>query len=216
MIVDVIVLAVIIIAAIIGRKKGLTVCLLNVLSVVLALIVAFCLYKPIGNSVIKNTKIKENLKQSIQTKIPLNDADFSIQTNSNLPAPVKKYIESVSKNATEEKDKKIDSTADSLADGVIYIAVFLVIFIVVRAILLVVKILSKVINKLPVLKQIDHIGGTICGAIEGILITYAILAVISIISPILEETAILKQINKSHIAKNMYNNNIVIERMYDK
>lgn len=216
MIVDVIILIIIVLAAIIGRKKGLAVCIINLLSVVLALIVAICLYKPIGNAVINNTKIKENLKTSIQSKIPLSDADFSVEANSDLPAPIKKQIESITTNATQEKDKKIESTADILANGIIYIGTFLLIFIIVRAILLLVKILSKVINKLPVFKQIDHIGGTVCGVIEGIFITYAILAIISIISPAIGENKILENINKSHIGKSMYNNNIVIERMYNK
>ena len=163
MIVDVIILIIIVLSAIIGRKKGLAVCIINLLSVVLALIVAIWLYKPIGNAVINNTKIKENLKTSIQSKIPLNDADFSVEANSDLPAPIKKQIESITTNATQEKDKKIESTADILANGIIYIGTFLLIFIIVRAILLLVKILSKVINKLPVFKQIDHIGGIICG-----------------------------------------------------
>ena len=216
MIVDVIILIIIVLSAIIGRKKGLAVCIINLLSVVLALIVAIWLYKPIGNAVINNTKIKENLKTSIQSKIPLNDADFSVEANSDLPAPIKKQIESITTNATQEKDKKIESTADILANGIIYIGTFLLIFIIVRAILLLVKILSKVINKLPVFKQIDHIGGIICGVIEGIFITYAILAIISIISPAIGENKILENINKSHIGKSMYNNNIVIERMYNK
>ena len=216
MIVDVIILIIIVLSAIIGRKKGLAVCIINLLSVVLALIVAICLYKPIGNAVINNTKIKENLKTSIQSKIPLSDADFSVEASSDLPAPIKKQIESITTNATQEKDKKIESTADILANGIIYIGTFLLIFIIVRAILLLVKILSKVINKLPVFKQIDHIGGIICGVIEGIFITYAILAIISIISPAIGENKILENINKSHIGKSMYNNNIVIERMYNK
>ena len=90
---------------------------------------------------------------------------------------------------------------------------FVGVFLVIRAVLLIVKILSKIINKLPILKQLDHLGGAIIGIVEGIIVVYFIFAIISTISPVFENTQILDQINSSFIGKMMCNNNIIMNRI---
>ena len=92
--------------------------------------------------------------------------------------------------------------------------VFIAIFIIVRIVLALVKIVSKLIDKIPGLKQINKLGGGICGAIEGIIIVYAIFAVISMISPIISNTIILEQIYNSNIGSIMYNNNMILKSIY--
>ena len=61
--------------------------------------------------------------------------------------------------------------------------------------------------KLPILKQFNKLGGTIFGALKGLLIVYVILAVVYLISPLLKENA-TKSIDETILTKAMYNNNI--------
>lgn len=216
MIVDLIIIAIIVIAIILGKIRGLTVTLVNVFSFIIALVVAFMLCKPIGNFIIEKTSIDDNIKQTIKTNIPMNDANFSIDDSSNLPKQMKDYINNIGSSATQSKDEMIENVSSELTKEIIYIICFIAIYIIVKVALLVVKLISKFISELPVFHEIDSIGGAICGAIEGILIVYFIFTIISIASPILEGTPIVKQINNSYVGKFIYNNNIIANNVIKK
>ncbi len=213
MIVDIIIIAIVILSLILGRHKGLTVCLVNFFSLIIALVVALMFYKPVGTYFRENTPIGENVKQVIKENLPMNDEELKVEDNSILPVGMKKYINEQAKNANNAKDEAIENISTQLSTEVINIVSFVGIFIIARAILLLVKILSKIINKLPILKQIDHLGGAVIGAIEGVIIVYFAFAVISTISPVFENTAVLEQINNSFIGKAMYNNNIIMNKI---
>ena len=216
MIVDLIIIAIIAIAIFVGKMRGLTVTLVNVFSFIIALVVALVLCKPIGNALIENTKIDDNIKQTIKENIPMNDADFTINDNYNLPKQMKEYINNIGSSATHSKDEMIENVSTELTKEVIYIICFIVIYIAVKIALIVVKILSKFISKLPVLKEIDSIGGAICGAVEGVIIVYFVFTIISISAPILSGTPVIDQVNKSYIGKFIYNNNFIANRVIKK
>ena len=86
---------------------------------------------------------------------------------------------------------KLENNCEIVDEGDFDESSIIAIFIIVKLALFIVKILSKFITKLPGLKQMDHIGGAICGAIEGIMFVYFVFAVISISAPALEETKII-------------------------
>ena len=213
MIVDLIILVLIIVAIILGRHKGLTVCLVNFFSLIIALVVSLMLYRPVSNYIMEKTPIGNNIKETIKQNIPMNDEELKVDDSSILPEGMKNYINEQAKNANEAKDEAIENVSTQLATEVVSIVSFLGIFIIVRAVLLIVKILSKIINKLPILKQIDHLGGAIIGAIEGIILVYFAFAVISTISPVFENTKVLEYINDSYVGKMMYNNNIIMNKI---
>lgn len=213
MIVDIIILIIIVLAMIIGRHRGLTVTLVNFFSLIIALVVALLFYKPVGNFFIEKTPIGENVKQVIKQNIPMSEGEIEIEANSHLPEGMKDYINEQVSNANETKDEAIETISTQLSSEVIMIVSFVGIFLIVRAALVILKIISKIINKLPILKQLDHLGGAIVGIVEGIIIVYFIFAVISTISPVFENTQILEQINHSYFGKMMYNNNIIVNRI---
>lgn len=213
MIVDIIILGVIILSILLGKNKGMTVCLVNIFAVIVALIIALMFCRPAANYIIEKTPVGENLKQTVKKSIPMNDGEITIDENSNLPKAMKEYINNQVKNVNDTKDNVIESVSQEITQEIVTVISFIGIFIIVRAVLLIIKIVSKIINKLPILKQIDNLGGAICGAVEGIIAVYCILAVISIISPVIENTQILNQINNSYIGKAMYNNNIIVKKL---
>lgn len=216
MIVDIVIIAILIIAIIVGRMKGLTVCLVNLVSLILALVLAFMFYKPLGNIVIDNTEIDDNIKQVIIKNFPMNDTDFKIENTENLPTQIRDYINSTTEGLTEQKNETIENIAKELTTQVIYVLSFITIFIVVRIVLSIVKLLAKIIDKLPVFKQINNLGGAICGFVEGAIVVYIAFAIISIMSPMIENTGIPKLINDSYLGKQMYNNNLVTNIVFKK
>ena len=211
MIVDLIILVIVILSIILGRHKGLTVCLVNFFSLIIALVVALMLYKPVSNYLYEKTPVGENVKQVIKQNIPMSEEEFQIGEDSILPEAMKNYINDQAQNANQTKDEAIENVSTELSKEIINIISFVIIFIVVRIALLLVKVISKIITKLPILQQIDHLGGAIVGAVEGIILVYFAFAIISTISPMLENTKVLEQINDSYVGKTMYNNNVLMK-----
>ena len=216
MIVDLIILAVVVLSGIIGMKKGFTVCIVNLVAVIVALVLALLLCKPLANVIIQNTEIDDGLQTTIASALPMNGEEISFNENANLPEGIKNYLTNTASTINDAKNNTIESVSRTLAEEIIIVISFIIIFVVARAVLLVVKIVSKVINKLPVLKQLDKAGGFIVGLIEGLLFVYAMLAIISILAPAISTTPILGAINDSFAGKIMYNNNIVLNKLYNK
>ena len=68
LILDLIVLVLLLLFVAVGAKKGLTVCLVNIFSLIIALVLAFLLCRSVGDVVIKNTSLDDNIKNTIYDK----------------------------------------------------------------------------------------------------------------------------------------------------
>ena len=75
-IIDLIIVGIIALCIISGYIKGITGSLIKILSFVLSLVVAFILFVPVSNFVIKNTEIDENIEKSIRETV-LSDEENS-------------------------------------------------------------------------------------------------------------------------------------------
>ncbi len=213
MVVDIIIIILLLVSILIGKHNGMIVSLINIFSLIIALVLAFLLCKPVGNTIIENTNFDENLKTVISERIPMSDTEINVE-NTNLPEVMKTHIQDAANDVNETKNSAIDRTSTELSTEIIYVISFIAIFIVVKVLLFILKIVSKLITKLPVLKQIDHAGGAVCGLFEGIIVVYAIFAIISVLSPVINNTVVMDQINSSNIGKQIYNNNILLNKLY--
>ena len=69
MIIDGVIIVIFLLCIGLGYYKGLTGSLLKIISFVLALVIAFILFKPIANFVVDNTNWDENLEQAIRQMV---------------------------------------------------------------------------------------------------------------------------------------------------
>ena len=214
MVVDLIILIIMVSAIFVGLKKGLISCVIDILAVVIALVLAIVLCRPITNVIVENTNFDENLAQTISSNIPLSDTDFTVEADSSLPEGVKEYINGITSNVNTSKEEAFNAIGKELAGGIITVIVFVAIFIIVRIILAIIKVVAKIIDKIPLLSQVNKVGGAVLGAIEGAIIIYAIFAVISMIAPVISNTGLLELIYNSNIGSIMYNNNFVLNSIY--
>ena len=214
MAVDLIILIIMVSSIFVGLKKGLISCIIDIAAVVVALILAILLCRPITNIVIENTNFDESLAKTISQNIPLSDTDFKVEANTNLPEGIVSYINSITENVNTSKEEAFNAIGVELASGIISVIVFIAIFVIVRLVLALIKVVSKIIDKIPLLSQVNKVGGAICGAIEGAIIIYAIFAVISMIAPVISNTNLLELIYNSNIGSMMYNNNLVLNSIY--
>ena len=208
-IVDLIIIAVVLLFIFLGYKKGLTGSLIKLLSFIIAIVVAFVLYKPVANAVIENTVIDDNIRTTLSATLGVEDKTEN--TEENVPSTIMDNINKEIENATDEvKANVIDHTTITIVN----IGSGIVIFLAVRVILVLISLFAKILTDLPVIKQVDKLGGLAYGVIEGIVIVYAVLAVISLTSVIWANNAVVTAIAKSSLGEMLYNNNIILNLLF--
>lgn len=217
-IIDAVILGILVLCIAMGYRKGLTGSLLKIISFVLALVIAFVLFKPVSNFIIDKTNWDENLEQGIRDTILGSDKQgemISQEENQNMPSVMLDYINKTVENAgNEAKEAVADATARQVAIMIINSGVWFALLLVARIVLIFVKGLANIITSLPIIKQFDKLGGIIYGLIEGFVIIYAILTVLSFVSPVVSGTGILDAVQKSFIGSAMYNNNLLLKLIF--
>jgi uncharacterized membrane protein required for colicin V production len=214
MIVDLIIGVIIILFLIIGYKKGLVFCLINLATFIVAIVLAFALCSPVAELVKNTTEIDENMKSFIVSHMPGGE-EIDLKANEQLPEPIRNAIDGSVTSINEAKEKAIDATATEITNNVLKAICFVAIFFLVKILMFVLKVVSRIFTKIPVIEQINTLGGMIVGALEGLILVYVIFGVISLISPMLTNTAIVDSINDSFFGKMMYNNNVVVKYIYN-
>ncbi len=217
-IIDAIVIGILILCIAIGYRKGLTGSLLKIISFVLALVIAFVLFKPVSTFIIDKTDWDENLEQGIRDTILSSDKQEELSSqeeNKNMPEVMINYInKTVEEAGNEAKEAVADATARQVAIMIINSGVWFALFLVSRIVLIFVRGLANIITNLPIIKQFDKLGGIIYGLVEAFIIIYGILAVLSFASPVVSGTGILEAVQKSFIGSVMYNNNLLLKLIF--
>ncbi len=212
-IIDIVIVAIIALCIFFGYKRGLTGSLLKILSFVLAIVIAFILFKPVSNLVINHTNWDDSLKESIKGFIT--EKTTTPESESDLPQVIVDYIdETMAESVNEAKEVAIENTAQSVTNLIINAGVWIAVFIIARILLIFIKFITALIAKLPVIKQCDKLGGIIYGILEAFIILYVLLAIISFIAPTLNNTEFIEAINKSFIGNMLYNNNLLLKILF--
>lgn len=195
--IDIILIAIIALITFIGYKRGLIKVAFKLISFLLAIVLAVVLYKPISNFIINNTPIDDNLKQAIEER--LSSPDISDEETDNIVAT---YYDNVKNSSTTAAAKIISET-------IINVGCMIIVFVVSKLILLLFRFSGDLIAKLPLIKQLNSVGGFVYGILEGFILVYILLALIAIMSPVFNMNQIINMINSSIITNIMYNNNII-------
>ena len=190
-IIDIIILGILALCIILGYHKGLTGSLLKIVSFVLALVIAFVLFKPISNLIIDKTTWDDSLEQGIRDTFLTNNETKQETENKeeqNMPNVMVDYINKAVEDAgNQAKETIVDMAARNVAVTIINAGVWIALFIIARII---------------------H------GMIEAVLIIYGILAVLSFISPVIDNVGIIAAIQKSYIGSMLYNNNLLLKLIF--
>ena len=178
-IVDLVILGIIVLCVVIGYVRGLTGALIKILSFVLSIIIAFILFIPVSSLIINNTKIDENLEQSIKEMI----IDNNESKDEKMPEAITDYIGQKVEQATDSaKETIVENTARDVSLTIVKASTWIALFIIARILLILLKYITALIAKLPVIKQCDKLGGIVYGLLEGLIIVYVLLAIISTLS----------------------------------
>lgn len=212
-IIDIVIVAIIALCLFLGYRRGLTGSLLKILSFVLAIVIAFILFKPVSNLVINHTNWDDSLKTSIEQFIT--EKTSTPEEKSSLPQVIVDYIdETMAQSVNESKEVAIENTAQSVTNLIVNAGVWIAVFIIARILLIFIKFITALIAKLPVIKQFDKLGGILYGILEAFVILYVLLAIISFIAPMINNAEFIDALNKSFIGSMLYNNNILLKILF--
>lgn len=143
MVLDLVIVLVILLFTFLGYRKGLVKTAISILSFFIALIISIVFYKTVGNIVIENTQIDENIENAIVSNVTIEDLE-------------EKY-EILPDSLIEAGETTIQDLAKTLSQKIIYIASFILLFIALRVALIFAKFLAGIITKIPVIKQFDKL-----------------------------------------------------------
>ena len=201
-IVDIIVIAIIALSVYLGYRKGLIALAIQLCAVIIALVATLILYKPISALIIDNTSLDENIQNAIIEKAE-NNNENNYQNN---------HVENA-ENIDVVGENNITSimpeVAKEISINIINIGVMLILYFAIKIALHFVTALANIVAKIPIIKQINKLGGIIYGLLRGILLIYVVLLLISFVGQINPENALHKEIKQSFITKEMYEHNII-------
>ena len=194
-IIDGVIVLFILLSVFFGYKKGLVSLGIHLVAFVVALVIAFILYRPIGNLIINTTGIDESLQGSIETK--LEEIVGSEETDA-----VSTLIGDIQNSAVSE-------TARSLSMNIIYGGTIIILFIILRIALVFISAIANWVAELPILKQANKAGGIIYGLLRGVLIVYVVLLIINLVITFNPQGTLNEYIGQTYLAKAMLEYNIL-------
>ena len=212
-VVDIIVLAFILISIFLGYKNGLVDSLVKILSFFIAIVLAFVLFKPVGNFIKDTTKFDETLSSTIENALSSNSInEEKLNEESDMPKVITDYVAKEIKNATATTQNEIAKTvAEKLTLTIINGISFIGIFLVARIVLFFVRKLADLFAEIPVIKQVNEIGGATFGLLRGLFVVYLLLAIISLLAAVIMQTGVISAIESSYVTSILYNNNLLLK-----
>lgn len=194
---DLIVFILIVLITFMGYKKGLIKVAFKLISFVLAIIISIILYKPISTFIINNTPLYEKIENTVEER--LSSSETTQKEADNL----------LSNYYYAGRQLAVAKISENVAITIVNISVIFIVFISSRLVLGLFKFSGDLIAKLPLIKQINHLGGFIYGVIKSFIIVYAFFAIISLLAPLIDLNNFIELINSSIISNIIFNNNFI-------
>ncbi len=210
-ILDIIIVAIIALNIIVCYKKGLVKLAVGLVAVIASIIITVILYKPVSNLVIENTKIDDNIKNSIIENFTSENEESEEKEDDGFMKYIQKYVDDA---VNKTKNQIVIEASEVISVKVINIGVMIVIFIIARIALILLTFITDIITSLPILKQFNEVGGIIYGAIKALLIIYVVLAVVFFVIYITGNENISNAISSSYVTEFFYNNNLLLNLIF--
>lgn len=199
LVLDLVVIALIILGAFSGKKKGLVGIIVGFASLILSIVLAFAFQSVVADAIYDmglGSAVKEMAQESIQKQIDEGsgeDATFYGQIISNVA-----------------DETQIEQTAESVSRFVMKGLSFIAIFLIVRLICYILQMVLNVVFNLPILNTINGTGGIVVGALGVLIRIWILLALLSFVAPLPMFSSVMSYIDQTFITKLLYNNNLLV------
>ncbi len=189
-IIDLILIAIVLLSAFLGYKKGLVKLGAKLFAGIIAIVLTLILYRPVSGAIIKNTPIVEKIKNVVIE----NSSNFENQDKDKVSTQITNQV----------KNEILPAEAENIAKSIVYAVTSIVLFLVIKIILSIVISLIDEIARLPILKQFNEVGGLVYGLARGMLIVCVIILLMGVHAKVKPENNLNENIEKSNITKMIY------------
>ena len=210
-ILDLVILGIILLNIFICYKKGLVKLAVGLVAVLVSIILALLLYKPVSNLIIEKTEIDNKIENAIIENFTAKEDNEAEVDDSGFMKYIEQYVDDA---VNKTKNEIVTEAAGTIAVKVINIGVIILIFVVARLILILLTFITDLITELPIIKQFNEIGGVLYGIVKALLIIYVILAIAFFLVYVTGNATISEAISSSFITKFFYNNNILLNIIF--
>ena len=210
-ILDLVILGIILLNIFICYKKGLVKLAVGLVAVLVSIILALLLYKPVSNLIIEKTEIDNKIENAIIENFTAKEDNEAEVDDSGFMKYIEQYVDDT---VNKTKNEIVTEAAGTIAVKVINIGVIILIFVVARLILILLTFITDLITELPIIKQFNEIGGVLYGIVKALLIIYVILAIAFFLVYVTGNVTISEAISSSYITKFFYNNNILLNIIF--
>lgn len=191
-----------------GYARGLVNILLSMIAMIITVVLATALTIPVGSALKATTPVYDKMYEAIsQTVTDNNVVDTNTLTNLNLPKQLREKIADESDKAVSNFEEYVSTQiTDTAFNASVFLALFIVIYIIIK---IVIHILDFV-AKLPLLKEINKLGGFALGLIVGLIILWAACLIVTTCSAKPWAQDVFAAINKNAFLGFIYNNNLIV------
>ena len=227
LLIDLGILLIIGLSVFIGVKRGFVLTLLPLASIVLAVILGMALRGPVRR-LLDKTPLESRINSSVTALLEkaaekYDDAAADIEGKkeefesqlSSIPDfitdAISKWMSDLEQDTRSKNDEFVANTAPKITSLVMELIAFALVAIAVWLILIIVRIIVKATRELeiPVLHQLDSVGGGILGFLFAVLAVYGALLVIGLLASSGTWTRAANYISSSLLGGFMYNYNAI-------
>lgn len=218
--VDLILVAIIIVICANSYLKGLVISVFNLVSSILAILVAVVFY-PVVSGWLEGTPLLGWIQTPIQESLLEKGAELTTVSAENLIAQLK-LPEAISQGILDGLGEVsgtlpeiVQPLSAAVAAFILQVICMIVLFLVVKIGLMFLKGVLETLTKIPVLKQVDKLGGLAFGVIESFVLLTIVGALLSLFSGSVD-SGLLEAVNSSYIGRFFYNQNLLIAWLSNK
>jgi len=203
-------LAILVLSAWRGYRVGIVKMILYIITLVLTIMLAGALLRPVSLLIKNHTSLYQNIERSVIQVVSEYEL-VDIDSLKELPFP-EYMIENITSGSAENLKNIVAAVvAEQIFNAIIYICLNIIVYIAIKIIMGT----FNVVTRLPVIKEINRLAGLAAGLLEGILFLWLFCIVLQACGSEDWAQQIFAQINDSSFLSWIYNNNL-IEKFFNK
>ncbi|NLK27810.1 MAG: hypothetical protein GX306_05650 [Clostridiales bacterium] len=215
----IVVIAILIINALIGRKIGLIKIIFSLCSVILTLVLTVWISPTVNNFLKENDKFYSMVIENVEKFLPIDEKEtkkneqISYIEKMSVPKSIKEtLIENNNKDIYKALAVKTfrEYIVNYMASIVINAIAFILTFLIILIILWVISIALDIISKLPILNQINKTAGLLAGLVQGLIFVWVFFLIITVMGGTEFGREALNMIDENDILSFIYNNNYLL------
>lgn len=188
-----------------GYARGMVKIVLSMVAMIVTVILATILTVPIGKLIKETTPVYTNMYSTVEKSVKENNV-VNEAGLSKLDLP-KQIVDKIEENGIVDNYETIVATeiTDAAFNAGVYLVVTIIVYILVKMVIS----MMNFVAKLPLIKEVNKVGGFAIGLIYGLVVLWALCLVLTTFSSKPWAKEIFSAVNKNDFLGFIYNNNLI-------